>query len=137
MLREISITILRSQTNQSMDHTHEWCTFILQNINSQGNRCNNCYTSKFPNYCSTRPTSTFRQNCVKLFQIQTSCTYVIIIPTCSLTSKYFALIIIHNQKFSRTHLQLFFILHISHLQFDKSKIYMRKNCMKSFQSQTS
>ena len=116
-----------------------------------------CYTSVFPNYSLTRPKSTFRQNCVSLFPIQTRCTYVnlglignktgqrngwrcswsSVIPTCSLTIKkstlrkncvrsfqsqtscrYFDLIIIQNKIFPRTHLQLFLIVRISHLQFD-------------------
>ena len=122
-------------------------------------RCSDCYTSVFPNYSLTRPKSTFRQNCVSLFPIQTRCTYVnlglignktgqrkrmqmllpwsSIIPTCSLTIKkstlrkncvrafqsqtscrYLDLIIIQNKIFPRTHLQLFLIVRISHLQFD-------------------
>ena len=71
------------------------------------------YTSVFPNYCLTRPKSTFRQNCVSLFPIQTRCTYV-------------NLGLIGNKNGQRKRTQMLLVIRNSHLQFHKSKINIEK-----------
>ena len=87
-------------------------------------RCSDCYTSVFPNYSLTRPKSTFRQNCVSLFPIQTTCTYV-------------NLGLIGNKTGQRKQTQLVMVIRDSHLQFDKTKSALRQTCVNSFAIQTS
>ena len=79
---------------------------IIRNINGQRKQMQRLlHVRLFSKYSLTRPKSTFRQNCVSLFPIQTRCTYV-------------NLGLISNKTGQRKRTQMLLVIRNSHLQFD-------------------